>query len=55
MTLFYQSLLKVKVGSEMYKKGARWTKILEPIDIEKTHLVPDNILTISMIILWLSS
>ena len=34
----------------MYKKGTRWTKFLKPVDVEKVHLVPVNILTISMII-----
>ena len=34
----------------MYKKGTRWTKFLKPVDAEKVHLVPVNILTISMII-----
>ena len=51
------SLLKVEMGSAMYKTGIRWTEILvyqgvlDPYDIDKSHLVPENILTISKIIL----
>ena len=48
---FYRSLLKVERGSEMYKEGIRWTEFLEPLSIHKAHLVPDNILTFSIIIL----
>ena len=57
VTFFYQSLLKVEMGSAMYKTGIRWTEslvyqgVLDPYDIDKSHLVPENILTISKIIL----
>ena len=51
VTFFYQSLLKVEMGSAMYKTGIRWTDFLGPFDIDRSHLVPENILTISKIIL----
>ena len=44
-------LLKVEVGSAMYKKGVRWTVFVEPFDYYEAKMVPDNILTISMVIL----
>ena len=56
-TFFYQSLLKVEMGSAMYKTGIRWTEslvyqgVLDPYDISEEKLVPDKILTISTIIL----
>ena len=55
--VFYQSLLKVEVGSEMYKKGIRWTEFcqMEPfttdVESEMKFMVLDYILTISITIL----
>ena len=44
-------LLKVEVGSAMYKKGIRWTVFSEPFDNYEAKLVPDKTLTISTITL----
>ena len=51
VAFFYPSLLKVEVGSAMYKKGIRWTVFSEPFDNYEAKLVPDKTLTISTITL----
>ena len=47
VTFFYQSLLKVDVGSEMYKHEIRWPKCLD-LEPKIKYIVLDYILTISI-------
>ena len=37
VAFFYQLLLKVEVGSAMYKEGIRWTECMEPFGIDITY------------------